>query len=56
MKPYKTSMCCDWEAGRPLERQAIVGNIIQKAAQLQIEVPYINQLYDELGQFDKAIT
>ena len=49
MKPYKTSMCLDWEAGRPLETDAILGNAIQRANDNQCDVPELRLLYDELS-------
>ena len=49
MKPYKTSMCLDWEAGREIEIEAILGNAIQRASINQCDVPELRLLYDELS-------
>ena len=49
MKPYKTSMCLDWEAGRDIEKDAILGNAIQRARINHCDVPELRLLYDELS-------
>lgn len=49
MKPYKTSMLLDYEAGRPMEIEAILGNAIRKADQLGINVPHLKTLYGILS-------
>ncbi|MBE6356052.1 MAG: 2-dehydropantoate 2-reductase [Lentisphaerae bacterium] len=38
--PYKTSMLQDFEAGRPLESGAILGNMIKIAERYHVPVPY----------------
>jgi 2-dehydropantoate 2-reductase len=38
---YKTSMLQDFEAGRPLEVDAIIGNVLKLAVSHDIEVPVI---------------
>lgn len=49
MKPYKTSMCLDWEKNKPLEKEAILGNLTPIAANANIEIPYIKKLYQQLN-------
>ncbi|EMY78819.1 2-dehydropantoate 2-reductase [Leptospira weilii serovar Ranarum str. ICFT] len=48
MKPYKTSMLLDFEAGRPLESEAILGNAIKIGEINGLEIPYIQTLYSLL--------
>ncbi|WP_061248326.1 ketopantoate reductase family protein [Leptospira alstonii] len=48
MKPYKTSMLLDFEAGRPLESEAILGNAIRIGEKNGLEIPYIQTLYSLL--------
>jgi 2-dehydropantoate 2-reductase len=45
MKPYKTSMLIDFEAGRPMEVEAILGNAVRIARRLRISVPCLESLY-----------
>lgn len=45
MTPYKTSMLLDYEAGRPMEVEAILGNAVRLAARHGVEVPYLTSLY-----------
>ena len=45
MKPYKTSMLLDFEAKRPLEVEAILGNALRFAKENSIDVPYLSSLY-----------
>ncbi|XDD51851.1 ketopantoate reductase family protein [Leptospira sp. WS92.C1] len=45
MKPYKTSMLLDFEAGRPMELDAILGNALKIAKRYEVETPYIKTLY-----------
>tara|TARA_B100000427_G_scaffold39002_1_gene28151 strand:- start:2397 stop:3326 length:930 start_codon:yes stop_codon:yes gene_type:complete len=49
MKPYKTSMCLDWELNREIEIEAILGNAITRAGQLGCQVPTLKALYHELS-------
>lgn len=51
MRPYKTSMCIDWEQGRALERDAILGNAIKCAKKHKLDCPYITDLYNQLHHF-----
>lgn len=48
MKPYKPSMCLDWEAGRPLEYDAILGNALTVAKKKGITVPSLEVLAAEM--------
>ena len=45
MEPYKTSMLVDFEAGRPMETEAILGVAVRTACQLGIPVPHMETLY-----------
>lgn len=45
MTPYKTSMLLDFEAGRPMEVEAILGNAVRIARRLQVAVPHMETLY-----------
>jgi 2-dehydropantoate 2-reductase len=45
MKPIKTSMLADFEAGRPMEVEAIVGNALRTARRHKVEAPYLETLY-----------
>jgi 2-dehydropantoate 2-reductase len=45
MKPYKTSMLLDFENGRPMEVEAIVGNAVRKAHSLDVPIPRMETLY-----------
>ncbi|TGM06306.1 2-dehydropantoate 2-reductase [Leptospira barantonii] len=48
MKPYKTSMLLDFESGRPMEIEAILGNTIRIAEKNGLEIPHIQTLYSLL--------
>ena len=45
MKPYKTSMLLDFEAGRQMEVEAILGNAIKFAQSKSITTPYLSTIY-----------
>ena len=45
MKPYKTSMLVDYEKGRPLELEAILGNAVFYAQEVGVDVPCLSGLY-----------
>jgi 2-dehydropantoate 2-reductase len=45
MKPFKTSMLADFEAGRPMEVEAIVGNALRIARRHRVEAPHLETLY-----------
>jgi 2-dehydropantoate 2-reductase len=49
MVPYKTSMLLDYEAKRPMEVEAILGNTVRLAKKLNVEVPHIESLYGTLS-------
>lgn len=48
MKPYKTSMLLDFEAGRPMEIESILGNTVRIAEKNGLEIPHIQTLYSLL--------
>lgn len=48
MPPYRTSMKIDYDARRPLEIEAILGNPLRIAQQLGIAVPAMTMLYQQL--------
>ena len=52
MKPYRTSMKIDFDEGRPLEVEAIVGNPLRAAQQAAIATPKIEMLYHQLKMLD----
>ncbi len=43
--PYKTSMLVDYDNGRPLETDVIVGNLLRLARQHQVPVPRTETIY-----------
>ncbi|MEO5376226.1 MAG: 2-dehydropantoate 2-reductase [Magnetococcus sp. DMHC-6] len=45
MKPYQTSMQRDYQAGRTMEIEAILGNATRAAQRLHIPVPHLETLY-----------
>ncbi len=45
MKPYRTSMLLDYEAGRPMEVEAIVGEPYREAVKLNQDVPHLESIY-----------
>jgi len=45
MPPYKTSMLLDFEHGRPMETEAILGNTVRAAVQHGIACPRLQSLY-----------
>lgn len=55
MKPYRTSMLLDFQAGRPMEVEAILGNAVRAAERLKVEVPTIRCLYGLLRQVDRGV-
>ncbi|MEM6553724.1 MAG: putative 2-dehydropantoate 2-reductase [Planctomycetota bacterium] len=48
MKPYKTSMMLDHEAGRPLETEAILGDARRAAEKAGVCIPEISKVYGAL--------
>jgi len=55
MSPYKSSMLVDFEAGRPMEVEAILGNGIRAAKRHKVAVPHMESLYGLLKLVDKKI-
>jgi len=51
MKPYKTSMLLDFEAGREMEVEAILGNAIKYAKSKSILTPYLSTIYAILKNY-----
>ncbi len=45
MAPYKTSMLVDYESGRPMEIEAILGNALQVAKRHHVSAPHMESLY-----------
>ena len=45
MPPYKTSMLLDFEAGRPMETEAILGNAVRAARREDVAVPHLESVY-----------
>lgn len=54
MPPYRTSMKIDYDEKRPLEIEAILGNPIHTAHQLNIETPSMRMLYQQLTFLNRA--
>lgn len=53
MRPYKTSMLLDYEAGRPMEIDIILGEPIRMARKRKIEVPHLQMAHDLLQFYDR---
>ncbi|NER78890.1 MAG: putative 2-dehydropantoate 2-reductase [Leptolyngbya sp. SIO1D8] len=53
MKPYRTSMKIDFDEGRPLELEAILGNPLASARWAGIETPRIDMLYRQLKTLEQ---
>lgn len=53
MDAYKTSMLLDFEAGRPLEVEAIAGNAVRAAQRSGVAVPHLESLYALLKLVDR---
>jgi 2-dehydropantoate 2-reductase len=45
MTPYKTSMLLDYEAGRAMEIEAVVGNAVRAGGRLGVSTPHLDALY-----------
>jgi 2-dehydropantoate 2-reductase len=45
MPPYKTSMLLDFEAGRAMETEAILGNAVRCGHNLGVAIPYLEAIY-----------
>ena len=55
MKPYKTSMLLDYEAGSPMEIEAILGNSVRIAQRNGVETPFLSCLYSLLTLINDKI-
>jgi 2-dehydropantoate 2-reductase len=55
MAPYKSSMLVDFEAGRPVEVEAILGNGLRVAKRHGVSAPYMESLYGLLKLVDEKI-
>ena len=53
MTPYKTSMLLDYEAGRAMEVEAILGNAVRLAEREKVPVPHLESLYGLLTLIDR---
>lgn len=53
--PYRTSMLQDFEAGRPLEVDAIVGNVVRLASARGVAVPKLQAVHALLGALDRRV-
>jgi len=53
MEPYKTSMLVDFEAGRPMEIEAILGNGLKVARRHNVPSPHMESLYALLKLIEK---
>jgi len=53
MKPYKTSMLLDFEANRPMEIEAILGNVVRFAEDKSIPIPYLSTIYAIISNYKK---
>jgi 2-dehydropantoate 2-reductase len=53
MTPYKTSMLVDFESGRPLEIEAILGNGLKVAKRHDVSAPHMESLYALLKLVEK---
>ena len=45
MPPYKTSMLLDFEAGRPMETEAILGNTVRAGHRAGVAIPHLDTVY-----------
>jgi 2-dehydropantoate 2-reductase len=45
MPPYKTSMLLDFEAKRPMETEAILGNAVRYGQKLGLAIPHLSSIY-----------
>jgi 2-dehydropantoate 2-reductase len=45
MPAYKTSMALDYENGRPMEIEAILGNVVRAARKLHVATPALDAIY-----------
>lgn len=52
---HRTSMLQDVESGRPLEVEALVGSVVELAAQLSVPVPALEVVYRLARQLDSSL-
>ncbi|MEB3343077.1 putative 2-dehydropantoate 2-reductase [Okeania sp.] len=52
LQPYSTSMKIDYERGRPLEIEGIIGNPLRMANKVGMKLPKIGMLYQQLKFLD----
>ena len=45
MPPYKTSMLLDFEARRPMETEAILGNTVRAGRRAGVKIPHLESIY-----------
>jgi 2-dehydropantoate 2-reductase len=45
MPPYKTSMLLDFESGRPMETEAILGNAVRAGRRARVDIPHLESIY-----------
>jgi 2-dehydropantoate 2-reductase len=55
MAPYKSSMLVDFEAARPMEIEAILGNGLRVAKRHDVSAPHMESLYGLLKLVDNKI-
>ena len=53
--PYKTSMLVDYENGRPLEVEAILGRVIRNAEAHDVPIPHIRTVHALLSSVDRNV-
>lgn len=56
MRPYKTSMLLDYEAGRPMEVDTILGEPLRMARKGKVNVPHLQMAYDLLQFYNQRMT
>jgi 2-dehydropantoate 2-reductase len=54
MGPYKTSMQLDFEHGRPLEHEAIIGEPLRRARNLGVAAPAMQELYSTIRRWSSG--
>ena len=55
MPAYKTSMLLDYEAGRPMETEAILGNAVRAARAADVSAPHLETVYALMNLREKQI-
>jgi 2-dehydropantoate 2-reductase len=53
---HRTSMLQDVQAGRHLEVEALVGSVVELAAQLGVTTPALGTVYDLTRQLDRSLS